>query len=47
MGEISDSEDGELYGFRIVVEQRKEKGREELQKVIEGIEYTVSTYGGY
>ena len=43
MGEISNFEDEECYGFRIDVEQRKAKAKEELQKGIEGDEYTIST----
>ena len=41
--EINDSECGEFYGFRIDAEQRK--SQEDLQKEIEGGEYTISTYG--
>ena len=32
-------------GLRSDFEQRKSKGREELQKETEGGEYTISTYG--
>ena len=42
---VNDFEDGEIYCFRSDFERRKGKAQEELQKEIEGGEYTISTYG--
>ena len=45
MGEISDFEDGEFYGFREDFYQKEREIKEELRKEIENKAYVIDTYG--